>query len=681
MAFINSKYISMLMLLPPAILAAPPVLAQPAESAQDDYAGEAAERYAQVRVLEGSATIRKGDVEEALSTGVPVGEGDEVESRGRGVLQLGDGSRIAFDAGTRFTVAALFMDRQNERQVLLKLESGRLRIAVGSNADTRIRVDSPSGSVTLGEKGNAEVEMERQGLRVKVFSTRATVQNQEDRVTLGAGEWLVVNSAQDRLSRVREFNTYELDDFENWSGARLALRRSRDLDQVPEEIRPYADSLNGQGEWVYVDEVQARCWRPTGVPEDWRPYWRGRWASYPGGMTWVSDEPWGFVTHHYGRWGWGASLGWYWIPGVQYSPAWVAWQSTDAYFGWAPLGYYDAPCTWGHQGWDGGYCWNVVEINFISTPGLHHHIHRDFRPGWGFPSRPPAYGGGGRPLTPPWQRRPLMVRPGEIRNPGQFRQVAQRRDLAQERWHDYAKRSESSTGRRVFWNAAPSGARPQPGTPGRGFKENERQLPRPERPRSADPLRPGSGMDQRRDTPARPGDQPRPKDGDRIIRRPEAEKEQPRRDPGGVVPPHREQPKTPEAERPVRRPEVERELPRRDPGGAVTPHREQPKTPEADRPVRRPEVDREQPRRDPGGVVPPHREQPKVPEAERPARRPEVEREQPRRETGPIATPRRMESKPEVPKAEAPKPSAPKAEAPKPSHKDEAKDERPRGNR
>ncbi|WP_005037954.1 FecR domain-containing protein [Holophaga foetida] len=275
MVSIDCKSIPLALLLPAAIFAAPPVLAQ-VDDEQDEYAGESADRYAQVRVLEGEATIRKGDVEEALGTGTPVGEGDVVESRGRGVLQLGDGSRVAFDAGTRFTVAALFMDRQGERQVLLTLETGRLRISVGNEADTRVRVDSPLGSVSFGEKANVAVGMERHSLEVKVFSTRASVRTQEDQATLGAGEWLRLNSPKDSLNRIRDFNTYDLDDFEKWSGPRLAQRRSPDLDRVPEEIRPYAEELSGNGDWIYVDETQSYCWRPRGVSQDWRPYWRGR---------------------------------------------------------------------------------------------------------------------------------------------------------------------------------------------------------------------------------------------------------------------------------------------------------------------------------------------------------------------------------------------------------------------
>ena len=139
------------------------------------------------------------------------------------------------------------MDRQGERQVLLTLETGRLRISVGNEADTRVRVDSPLGSVSFGEKANVAVGMERHSLEVKVFSTRASVRTQEDQATLGAGEWLRLNSPKDSLNRIRDFNTYDLDDFEKWSGPRLAQRRSPDLDRVPEEIRPYAEELSGNG--------------------------------------------------------------------------------------------------------------------------------------------------------------------------------------------------------------------------------------------------------------------------------------------------------------------------------------------------------------------------------------------------------------------------------------------------
>ena len=297
-------------------------------------------------------------------------------------------------------------------------------------------------------------------------------------------------------------------------------------------------------------------------------------------MTWVSDEPWGYVTHHYGRWGWTLSLGWYWIPGIHFSPAWVAWQNSDVYFGWAPLGYYDAPCTWGYGEWNGGYCWNVVSINFIWAPGIHHRMHHGWRNLRDFGPR------GDRPLSPPWHRTPLIVRPGEIRDPNQFRRLVQQRDLRRERLLDYSRRSEQATGRKVYRFAARDAqAAPRPGTPvgrpqsPRGFLERERQWRRSERPDA-------------------------------------------RRVPEGGVAPRREQPRGQEEDRPGRR--TEPVQPRQNPGEVVVPRREQPRGQEGDRPVRRTEP--VQPQRNSGDVARPQRVQTPRGSAEQREARPSVER-------------------------------------------------------
>jgi hypothetical protein len=59
-------------------------------------------------------------------------------------------------------------------------------------------------------------------------------------------------------------------------------------------------------------------------------------------MIWVSDDAearWGWGTYHYG-WAFDDELGWCWVPGEEWSPAWVQWRRprTDVEFvGWAPL--------------------------------------------------------------------------------------------------------------------------------------------------------------------------------------------------------------------------------------------------------------------------------------------------------------------------------------------------------
>ncbi len=58
---------------------------------------------------------------------------------------------------------------------------------------------------------------------------------------------------------------------------------------------------------------------------------------YRRGWTWVSDEPWGWATYHYGRWVNIVGTGWVWIPGHTWAPAWVSWRYGGGYCGWAPL--------------------------------------------------------------------------------------------------------------------------------------------------------------------------------------------------------------------------------------------------------------------------------------------------------------------------------------------------------
>jgi hypothetical protein len=51
----------------------------------------------------------------------------------------------------------------------------------------------------------------------------------------------------------------------------------------------------------------------------------------------VSEEPFGWATYHYGRWTRLRDVGWIWVPGEEWAPAWVSWRTSNNYVGWAPL--------------------------------------------------------------------------------------------------------------------------------------------------------------------------------------------------------------------------------------------------------------------------------------------------------------------------------------------------------
>jgi uncharacterized protein DUF6600 len=98
----------------------------------------------------------------------------------------------------------------------------------------------------------------------------------------------------------------------------------------------FYDDLATYGNWVERPNY-GWAWRPHSVASSWRPYQAGHWVWTDDGWTWISDEPYGWATYHYGRWYDDPDYGWEWIPGNEWAPAWVAWQESNDYLGWAPL--------------------------------------------------------------------------------------------------------------------------------------------------------------------------------------------------------------------------------------------------------------------------------------------------------------------------------------------------------
>jgi hypothetical protein len=101
----------------------------------------------------------------------------------------------------------------------------------------------------------------------------------------------------------------------------------------------FYDALSPYGSWVQIPGYDGYLWQPSATVRNpsWRPYTMGHWVYTDDGWTWVSDEPFGWITYHYGRWMRTRTLGWVWMPGDQWAPAWVSWRYGDDYVGWAPL--------------------------------------------------------------------------------------------------------------------------------------------------------------------------------------------------------------------------------------------------------------------------------------------------------------------------------------------------------
>jgi len=161
-------------------------------------------------------------------------------------------------------------------------------------------------------------------------------------------------------------------------------------------FQTFYDQLANQGTWIQTDKY-GYVWEPTESDPEWRPYTYGHWVDTEAGMTWVSDEPFGWATYHYGRWVNLDGTGWVWVPGYTWAPAWVSWRESDEDVGWAPLppetedgiDYFDSDYDSGlgfHIGDDcdlaygiGPWWYNFCPIAYIGDPYCwrHYRDHRD----------------------------------------------------------------------------------------------------------------------------------------------------------------------------------------------------------------------------------------------------------------------------------------------------------------
>ena len=133
--------------------------------------------------------------------------------------------------------------------------------------------------------------------------------------------------------------------------------------------------LAGYGEWVYISG--RNYWRPT-VAVDYVPYRVGHWTYLPAiGNVWVGDQPFCYMTSHYGRWHHFGNHGWVWSYDPVWSPAWAATIRCGDYYAWTPIGYdcnpvvvYESSCFE-----FGGVRFGLYASTYVRVGNLHHGPH------------------------------------------------------------------------------------------------------------------------------------------------------------------------------------------------------------------------------------------------------------------------------------------------------------------
>jgi hypothetical protein len=290
---------------------------------------------AHVAYVDGAASLEREGRTENAPLNMPLLSGDRLRTGdGRVEVLFPDGSTLHLDARTTIDV---------QSDELVRLIDGRVRLNIlgaGERSSLTYRVDSPAGSARITQAGEYRIALlhgeEETQLELAVLRGAAEVFTDQGTTPVRAGERAYA-SAGLAPSYAYAYNSATWDTFDRWSENRRDTRLGVSAQYLPPEMRTYSSVLDESGDWRYA-QPYGYVWYPR-VVADWRPYYYGRWASYPRyGWTWIGADRFAWPTHHYGRWGVSAGV-WFWIPGSRWAPAYVSWGYAPGYTSWCPLGF------------------------------------------------------------------------------------------------------------------------------------------------------------------------------------------------------------------------------------------------------------------------------------------------------------------------------------------------------
>jgi hypothetical protein len=328
---------------------------------------------AHVAYVDGAASLEREGRTENAPLNMPLLSGDRLRTGdGRVEVLFPDGSTLHLDARTTIDV---------QSDELVRLIDGRVRfniLGAGDRSSITYRVDSPAGSARITQAGEYRIALlhgqEETQLELAVLRGAAEVFTDQGTTPVRAGERAYA-SAGLAPSYAYAYNSATWDTFDRWSENRRDTRLGVSTQYLPAEMRTYASMLDESGDWRY-SQPYGYVWYPR-VVADWRPYYYGRWASYPRyGWTWIGADRFAWPTHHYGRWGVSAGV-WFWIPGSRWAPAYVSWGYAPGYVSWCPLGF-DNRAVIGLNIFNGGSryypsrAWTSISNSYFGRDYVHH---------------------------------------------------------------------------------------------------------------------------------------------------------------------------------------------------------------------------------------------------------------------------------------------------------------------
>jgi hypothetical protein len=302
-----------------------------------------------------------GGAPEAAVLNLPLGPGDTIRTTAdrRCEIQFDSGTIIRLDVATELRIETILAQSLSSAKQLsnLVLSKGRLYVMY-KEYDSRemFQILTPNAALKMGHKTVAIIRAAADtSTDVQVKFGKASAMFGPDERSLKKQDIKKMERLMVLKDHQFQRSTYIADsDFELWNddiNARFdELHKGQStlpgpVQKLPGAVFYFAQQYgNAYGEWLW-DNLYGYVWRPflddMMYPWGWSPYIYGSWSNVGGQMYWVPGEPWGWIPYHLGIWQWDKKLGWVWLPGSLFAPAWVDWEFFFGYCGWRPWSLFD----------------------------------------------------------------------------------------------------------------------------------------------------------------------------------------------------------------------------------------------------------------------------------------------------------------------------------------------------
>jgi hypothetical protein len=306
--------------------------------------------------------VREGELgEEIAVVNFPLAPGDIIRTSDarRCELQFDTGTIIRLDLNTELKIETILAQSLSSTKKMsnLLLVKGQVYVMYKEyDSQEMFQVLTQNAAVKMKHNTVALIKTEpNEGTDVQVKNGTAYILFGIDETTtkdrkIGKLERLVIGK-DNQLVR----GTYSEDsDFEKWNQTinadfeRLHEGQSalpKPVQKLPQAVFNFAQNYGDRyGEWIW-DDLYGYVWRPfynLSYPGgSWQPYFYGSWRAVNDQLFWVPGEPWGWVPYHLGIWQWDKKLGWVWLPGSFFAPAWASWDFFMGFYSWRPWSLFD----------------------------------------------------------------------------------------------------------------------------------------------------------------------------------------------------------------------------------------------------------------------------------------------------------------------------------------------------